>query len=201
MSPRSFTTGNQARIAGLLLFALGLAGCSEQASTPEADRPATLFDAAEQGNLVALDEFLVGSQWVNSRTACQWTPLMKAALNGHPEAVRKLLDKGAQVELVDKGGYSAMMLAASNGHVEVLRLLLDHGADIDRVEQTQGMTALIWAAQRGQADTVRLLLERGADPAIRDAEGRTARDRALEEGHEAIARLLGKSTRNAAKEE
>ncbi len=200
MSPWLFT-GNKARIAGLLLFALGLAGCSEQASTPEADRPATLFDAAEQGNLVALDEFLVGSQWVNSRTACQWTPLMKAALNGHPEAVRKLLDKGAQVELVDKGGYSAMMLAASNGHVEVVRLLLDHGADIDRVEQTQGMTALTWSAQRGQADTVRLLLERGADPSIRDAEGKTARDRAQEEGHQTVVDLLERHSTGTVKAE
>jgi ankyrin repeat protein len=183
--------GKMARFAGLLLSALLFAACSDDPRQAEkAERPATLFDAAEQGDLMALDEFLVGRQWVNSRTACQWTPLMKAALNGHPEAVRKLLDKGAQVELVDKGGYSAMMLAASNGFVEVVRILLDHGAEVDRVEQTQGMTALIWAAQRGHPETVRLLLERGADAALRDREGKTARDRAEEAGHQAVVRLL-----------
>ncbi len=191
----------KARVAGLLLSALLLAACGATDDERKPAQPSTLFDAAEQGDLQALDRFLVGNQWVNSRTACQWTPLMKAALNGHPEAVRKLLEKGAAVELVDKGGYSAMMLAASNGHAEVVRLLLDHGADIDRVEQTQGMTALIWAAQRGQQSVVRLLLERGANTALRDAEGKTAAQRARESGHEAMGRLIEQWPQSPAKQE
>ena len=65
----------------------------------------TLIDAAEQGDLQVMDDFLVGNQLVNMRNACLWTPLMMAALNGHFDAVEKLINKGAEVDSLDKGGY------------------------------------------------------------------------------------------------
>ncbi|MBT4077429.1 MAG: ankyrin repeat domain-containing protein, partial [Gammaproteobacteria bacterium] len=107
------------------LFILLTACDSEQ----QPQKLPTLMDAAEQGDLAVMDEFLVGKQLVNMQNACLWTPLMLAALNGHYDAVEKLLDKGAEVDMVDKGGYSAMMLAASNNFPFIVELLIEKGAD------------------------------------------------------------------------
>jgi ankyrin repeat protein len=171
-----------------LALALAISGCGRTPADSQQDMQ--LLEIAERGDVSALDALLRRHADADVRDSCHWTPLMKAALNGHPDAVRHLLDAGAAVEAEDKGGYTALMLAASNNHPRIVEMLLDHGAMIDAQERTQGFTALIWAAQRGHLDTVTLLLRRGADATLPDFEGETAADRALEEGHTEVHRLL-----------
>ncbi len=137
-----------------------------------------------------MDDFLKGSQLVNMRNACLWTPLMKASINGHIQAVKKLLSKGAEVDLTDKGGYSAMMLAASNNFYNIVSLLVTQGADINRVELTNGWTSLIWAAKRGHVETVKVLLKNNADISIRDNSGNTALDYARQNNITSLIVLL-----------
>lgn len=117
---------------------------------------------------------------------------MKAAVNGHLNAVEQLLNAGASPDAQDKGGFTAMMLAASNDHVGVSALLLASGALVDHQEFTGGWTALIWAAKLGHAATVRTLLEQGADPSLRDFSGRNALDWAREAGHTEVLGLLSR---------
>ncbi|MDJ0832207.1 MAG: ankyrin repeat domain-containing protein [Gammaproteobacteria bacterium] len=157
---------------------------------PPPDQPLSLLDAAEQGDLQSMDDFLQGRQLLNMRDACRWKPLMKAALNGHYPAVKKLLDKGAEVDLVDKGGYTAMMLAASNNFADVVELLLENGAEVDHVEQTHGWSALIWSAKRGHVETVEVLLQHEADRSIRDDKQMSALQYAEQNGFDGIVRLL-----------
>jgi len=152
--------------------------------------PPTLMEAAEQGDLQQMDSFLVGKQLLNMRNACLWTPLMKAALNGHVEAVKKLVDKGAEIDLMDKGGYTAMMLAASNNFSEVVDLLIQNGADINHIELTHGWSALIWAAKRGHRETVEVLLKHQPDKMLQDDEQKTALDHARENQFDGIVGLL-----------
>jgi hypothetical protein len=52
------------------------------------------------------------------------------------------------------------------------------------------LTALMWAAGYGKVECVELLLERGADPRLRDDRGKTARDIAAEQGHQAVVAML-----------
>jgi ankyrin repeat protein len=115
---------------------------------------------------------------------------MKAALNGHAAVVARLLGAGARVDAADLGGYTPLLLAASNDHAQVVELLLAYGAAVNAREQTQGFTALLWAAHRGHAKTVAVLLRHGADPERRDLEGRTAADRARDEGYAEVLALL-----------
>ncbi len=170
----------------MLLAALFVACNAEQTNQPLP----TLLDAAEQGDLASMDNFLQGRQLVNMRNACLFTPLLKASLNGHEQAALKLLEKGAEVDLVDKGGYSAMMLAASNNFAQVVELLIEHGADINRVDHSNGWSALIWAAKRGHTETVSVLLKHGADRSVIDDAGKSALDYAEAKGYADIVTML-----------
>ena len=77
------------------------------------------------------------------------------------EAVRLLLEKGAEVNIKGPGGFTALMLAASNGHAETVRLLLEKGADLN-AKTRLGQTALVLASQAGRSDAVKVLSEKGA---------------------------------------
>jgi len=181
----------------ILAVALAQTGCGNTAQDLQ-EQGMELLQIAERGDVSALDALLKRDANADYRDSCDWTPLMKAALNGHVDAIQRLLAAGAAVDAKDKGGYTALMLAASNNHAEGVALLLDRGAMIDAQELTQGFTALTWASQRGHRETVELLLARGADKTLPDFEGKTAADRAAEQGHEALrARLSGGSAPTA----
>ncbi|KAF2274957.1 uncharacterized protein EI97DRAFT_434526 [Westerdykella ornata] len=55
------------------------------------------------------------------------TPLQKAALNGHTEVVKFLLDKRCQTDCEANNGDTPLIDAVENDHLEIVRLLLDQG--------------------------------------------------------------------------
>lgn len=182
------TAGLMPRLYSSKVISILFLGClllQNACTDPAQDRQRLAEDlllVAEQGDRSALDALLERDVDADTRDICDWTPLMKAAVNGHTDVVRRLLEAGADVESKDEGGYTSLLLAASNNHTDIVELLLDHGAYIDAQEQTQGFTALIWAAQRGHRQTVELLLARGADPTLTDFQGRAATDVSPTEG-------------------
>ena len=174
----------------ILTAALALGACVPQPEPEEQDGAPPLVQAAERGDLQALDHLLGGSGSPDVRDQCRWTPLMKAAVNGHTEAARRLLAAGAQVDSMDKGGYTPLMLAASNDHAQTVALLAANGADLDHAEPGLGWTALIWAAKQGHAATVQTLLEKGANRTPLDKEGKSAAQWARQNDHSAVLALL-----------
>jgi ankyrin repeat protein len=96
------------------------------------------------------------------------TALMIAARNGHADAARLLIERGADVNARARPSHRqpALYFAASKGHVEVMRLLLDAGADPSSTGQLASgkpiATPLFAAVDGGHVEAVRLLLERGA---------------------------------------
>jgi ankyrin repeat protein len=91
-------------------------------------------------------------------------PLFLAAQNGHAEAVRALLDGGADAnKATADNGWTPLIWAAENGHAAVVRMLLDGGADANKARTDAGWTPLLMAAQTGHAEVVRMLLDGGAD--------------------------------------
>ena len=69
-----------------------------------------------------------------------FTPLLFAVRAGHLDAVRTLLENGANVNDRAPDGASALVVAAVNAHWEMAGLLLDEGADPALADQ--GWTAL-----------------------------------------------------------
>jgi hypothetical protein len=79
-----------------------------------------------------------------------------AAKKGNVALVKKLLEKGADVNAVNKDGETALMWASDKGHTEVAKLLIEKGADVN-VADKSGTTALIWASLAGHTEIVKLL--------------------------------------------
>lgn len=92
------------------------------------------------------------------------TPLMVAAGAGSVEAVKALIDHGANVNAADpKRHQNALMWAAAEGHGDVVSVLLAAGADAKAVT-TSGFTALTFAVIENDASSVKALLGAGVDP-------------------------------------
>lgn len=139
----------------------------------------TIHDAAERGDLPALQAFLkqgvppdrplrMGERWRQGMT-----PLMLAALAGQTQAVGLLLESGARVNAASGDGKTALMYAAGWADADTVHALLDAQARVD-MRSEDGWTALMLAAGRGSARSVELLIRAGADVNARNRWGQTA---------------------------
>lgn len=160
-------------------------------NTRNPDGEHALIMALRAGSLKVAD-FLIGqlNLDLDARNQHDENALMMASLKGHADQVRRLIERGAQV---NKPGWTPLHYAASNEHpqsVDIVRLLLEHHAYIDAASPN-GTTPLMMAARYGLPDLVDLLLEEGADPLLRNEQGLTAIDFARQAGRtrdvEAIA--------------
>jgi ankyrin repeat protein len=100
-------------------------------------------------------------------------PLFEAVRARTPDAVKRLITGGADVNAPAPNGLLPLILAAWQGDVEIVGVLLDAGARVDG-EGPGGVTALMAAAGGGHEAVVRLLLDRGADVNARRKDGYTA---------------------------
>lgn len=130
---------------------------------------------------------------VEIRTAQDESPLMMASLKGDLDLVRKLIDRGADV---NKPGWTPLHYAATNGHLEIMQLLLDENAYID-AESPNGTTPLMMAAHYGSSAAVKLLVEAGADPNIRNQLGLTAIDFAYRASRTESAEMIAEAIRRS----
>ena len=93
--------------------------------------------------------------------ACGGTVLHGPATRGEVEAVKRLLDSGADVDATNKDNLMALHMVAFMGRADVVTVLLEHGADLDAKDE-KGWMALHGAAHKGKTAVVKQLLEAGA---------------------------------------
>ena len=187
-------------------------GAEVEAEPP--DGSTALFSAAGIGQADAVKLLIDAGANVNARNKNRHTALMKAAYRGntdhaermlrqrmtfslswpastrHADAVRLLIDAGADVNAKTKDGHTALMWAASQGQTAAVRLLLDAGAGLDHKLVWDGRTALLRAASGNHPKTVKLLIDAGADVNAKRKEGFTALMMMAGEGHTEIVRAL-----------
>ncbi|MFD1341993.1 ankyrin repeat domain-containing protein [Litorisediminicola beolgyonensis] len=95
---------------------------------------------------------------------------MNAVIDGDAARARKLLEDGADPDVVDKAGWSALHFAAKECSQDLVKMLVEAGANLE-LRDRHGNTPL-WRATlnyKGGAEAISSLLEAGADP---DAENR-----------------------------
>ncbi|MGA0615866.1 ankyrin repeat domain-containing protein [Paracoccus sp. KR1-242] len=95
------------------------------------------------------------------------TPLFLAIQEGNLEAVKLLIDLGADVDHANSIRISPLMSAASCGDLDTVKLLLDLGASPNFVRHSDGATPLSFATHTESdemaSEIVKVLIASGAD--------------------------------------
>ena len=130
---------------------------------------------------------------IEARNASGLTPLLLAAgagvggttfygplsmsvegYSGGPEALRALVERGADPGARDGKGQTALHWMARHGDTKSAQLLIQRGADVN-ASAPKGVTPLHIAVAQGDYSMAKLLLSLGADASLR-GEGQTALD-------------------------
>jgi ankyrin repeat protein len=157
------------------------------AAAGEPDLNDRLYQTIRSRDLAPLKAWLKTAD-VNLRDKRGTTPLMYATAFGTPEAMKVVLDAGADVNA--RNSFEATALIWAGGDPVKSRLLLEHGADVN-ARSKQGRTPLLVAAHRdGASEIVRQMLAKGADASAKDAEGNSALMLASQNGDIETMRLL-----------
>ncbi len=105
----------------------------------------------------------------------------------------KLMENnGADINSNGSGGINALLEAAATNNTLVLKYLLEEkGFDVN-YSDTSKMTALMLSVywEDANEDTIKILLENGANISLKDENGKSAYDYAIQNGNEEFAELL-----------
>lgn len=161
-----------AATAWLVAVCAGLAGCQ-----------ASPHDLVARGQLDALRHLLQSDpDAVNRVDRLRKTALHTAAGVDEVEAIRLLLDAGADIGARDVTGMTPLHVAAVYSRRRAATLLLERGADL-HARDAFGDTPLHTAAIFGRTKMAIWLIRQGADPCAPNAAGRLPLDLARERRH------------------
>ncbi|HEX5226834.1 MAG TPA: ankyrin repeat domain-containing protein [Bryobacteraceae bacterium] len=147
----------------VLLVAMIAVGAFAQTSEHASEN---LYSAIRENNLTHLKTLLDQKGAANVADSRGITPLMYAAEVGSPDAMRLLIDRGADVNAQNDFGSTALMWSVSEP--AKVKLLLEHGANVNLAARS-GRTALIVAGFTSpSSEVVKLLLKKGASVGVMD---------------------------------
>jgi len=151
-----------------------------------------LFDAASVGATARVAALLDRDpSQLNAYSNDGFYPLGLAAFFGHPETVRLLIARGADLAQVARNPMRVQPLnaAVAGRSMDVVRLLVDAGAPIDP-QQQEGWTPLHGAVHQGNLEMTKYLLAHGANPKLQNGNGKNAIGLAADAGNLEILKLL-----------
>jgi len=124
--------------------------------------PTGLVDAAERGDLPAVERLLEDGADVDERRADGRTAVTAAALGDHVDVARALIAAGADVDLQDSDRQNALLVTGVTGSVAMLREVLKASPDFTLTNRYGGVS-IIPASERGHVDYVRAVLDTAID--------------------------------------
>ncbi|HAR41502.1 MAG TPA: hypothetical protein DCS07_02540 [Bdellovibrionales bacterium] len=143
-------------------------------------------DSKDEFNAIVAKE--PGPERLNRKDEFGRTPLMMAAYANYKDLKQReemdskrvswieiLASSGADLNAVDKDGWTPLMFAAWSGMNLSVAKLVELGASVTPADR-QGNTALSLAAFRGQVGIVKLLVEKGATKDAVTVKGKKALD-------------------------
>lgn len=86
-----------------------------------------------------------------------------AAKFGYLHTLQWLKDNGADLNAVDRNGYTAAIIAAMNDRIQALQWLKDNGANLNTVHKKSGHTVLHFAAQNNRIPALQWLKDNGVN--------------------------------------
>ena len=116
-------------------------------------------------------------------------PLFLAASMGNTKIAKLLIEHGADVNMVIRGGEYPLHHASKEGHDDIVKMLIKHGAKISQ-EDEGGNTAIILAATMGHDDVVETLINNGADMYHQNHNGNDAWRCAMDSTETGVLELL-----------
>jgi len=150
-------------LTGLLSYLVSSSGFAQTPpSTQEVLAYSGLFKAVVTHDSAALKKAIAGSSEVDSRDNHGRTPLHVAAYTANHEAMRLLVDAGADANALDHDRYDIVTIAAVANDLATLRLTLELGANPGNTTSPYDGTALIAAAHLGHVEVVETLIAAGA---------------------------------------
>lgn len=119
-----------------------------------------IFSAIRNNDLATLADVVnADASVLDARDERGSTPLVLAGYLNHPEAVRFLVEAGADVNTVSGTG-TALMGVCFKGYADIARYLIEAGADVNIAIEKMG-TALTFANMGKHAEVVELLVAAG----------------------------------------
>ncbi|KAM0805847.1 ankyrin repeat-containing domain protein [Usnea florida] len=151
--------------------------------------------AAEYDQADAIEILAAAEANVEARNYCDNTPLMVAALEGCSHAVRKLIQKGAEIDCHNSVESALFLLCGRTNRredrLEILQMMLQAGACADGTDNRMGWTPLQKAAKWSEEAIVSALLAAGANVDAKEAGSlHTPLYIAIEKNRPSIVRLL-----------
>ncbi|OQR99126.1 hypothetical protein ACHHYP_07240 [Achlya hypogyna] len=146
-------------------------------------KSAALHFAAKNGDPVIVEEMCKHTKQIDFWNVNADTPLVWACIEGRDEAVRILLEHGADPRVTNHYGATTLMCATMIGEdtsddsdtarKNIVAMLLTRCPEMANAQDRDGSTAMHLAASCGYLKCVQELLAHGADITIRNAIGQT----------------------------
>lgn len=142
------------------------------------------FDTRELVSLISSNKSLVSISGDSKQTL-----LVYACVVGNLNAIKVLLDFGADKNIQDETGNTPLIEACLHGHSQVVSMLIEVGANVN-LKNDDGETALTSAIVCSHAGIARLLIENGSNVNCKTNIGETPLTLAVQDSLTNVARYL-----------